>query len=141
MLGNVKVSEAPSRPKGGRNSWAYPPYPQHRRPSLAQRIEERIARALNPVTDAWNPVFPFPLSGPLARLPDDRETGRKAFALVKRAFGLTTLELSKYFGLNWRTLQKWEQGRNPIDPKAWTLIQLIVRSPEARQLLTLQADG
>lgn len=136
MLGNVKVSSVPRYP-GGRNAWTYSrstlPLPPR---TPAGKIEARIALAQDTTADQWKPEFPFPLDGPLMPAPRDLAESRGQYQRLKLALGLTTNELAQFFGLKWRTLQKWEQGRHRMDPAAWILIQLAVRTPEVRRMLS-----
>ncbi len=45
--------------------------------------------------------------------------------------GLSQREFADLFGVDVRTLQNWEQGRNRPDPAALSLIRVFAHAPEA----------
>lgn len=52
-------------------------------------------------------------------------------AAVRARHGLSQRDLAARLGIDVRTLQNWEQGRNRPDPAAMTLIRLFDRDPAA----------
>ena len=52
-------------------------------------------------------------------------------ATVRTRHGLSQRELAARLGIDVRTLQNWEQGRNRPDPASMTLIRLFDRDPAA----------
>lgn len=52
-------------------------------------------------------------------------------AAVRERHGLSQRDLADRIGVDVRTLQNWEQGRNRPDPAAMTLIRLFDRDPAA----------
>lgn len=61
---------------------------------------------------------------------------------IRRKTGLSQAAFSSRFGVNRRTLQDWEQGRNRPDPMARALLTIIDREPAAvRRALQVGGDG
>jgi hypothetical protein len=117
------------------NPWGSQPRVHKRKPTASDRIEARC----NPLTDRKGyapPPFPFPLEGPLLPRPEDKAAIGVILRKSRETLRVTAKELAAYLGGNLRTFQKWEQGKAKIDRSTWMLLQMAVRIPEVRRLLT-----